>query len=174
MPKVIIHSLGRENKATVIVNGVKREFPCDKPIEISDEHLEAVKNSRFDVTEACDLILDSRVLNVCVINDHDVFLNQCAVLLDLYLCRLNRQPLAQAWGALFDLFLSRLTAVGIASSHQLAVAGVRSGSGVHCQHGGANCVFGTGHFISFAPDAGGDPICEPHPCGSAFAHPAGL
>ena len=32
MPKVIIHSLGRENKATVIVNGVKREFPCDKPI----------------------------------------------------------------------------------------------------------------------------------------------
>jgi|JI10StandDraft_1071094.scaffolds.fasta_scaffold83968_4 hypothetical protein len=51
MPKVTIHSLGRENKATVIVNGVKREFPCDKPIEISDEHLEAVKNSRFDVTE---------------------------------------------------------------------------------------------------------------------------
>lgn len=51
MPEVTIHSNGSERKAVVVVNGVKKEFACDKAIDISDEYVEALKNSRFDVTE---------------------------------------------------------------------------------------------------------------------------
>lgn len=51
MPEVTIHSLGSERKATVIVNGVKKEFTCDVKTEISEDYIEALKNSRFNVTE---------------------------------------------------------------------------------------------------------------------------